>query len=156
ADLLGIGQQRGDVAVFGLGGGVLAAVEQGEAHVGILGRGLEDGVGVLVTGGVDEVIAQLAVSHDGLIVVGLADAVGDLGGPAVLGGGVHHGVVAAHTPAAVGDAGVADHGDLVFLGGIGGVGGVGGIGGVGLVGGAVIGGSGVGIARAGDQPQHHD
>src|SRR5699024_1498564 len=92
-----------------------AAVEEGEGHVGILLSGLEHRDGVLVARGEDQVVAQVAVGDDVVVVGGLVDHVGVVGLPAPLLGGVHHGVVAAHAPPAVGDAGVGDHGDLIGL-----------------------------------------
>ncbi|CAN4045070.1 Phosphinothricin N-acetyltransferase, partial [Dysosmobacter welbionis] len=77
AHLLGIGQQGGHIAVDGFGGSVLAAVQQGEGHIGELLRRLKDGVGVLVARGVDQVIAQVTIGDDGVIVGRLGDAVGD-------------------------------------------------------------------------------
>ena len=38
--------------------------------------------------------------------------------------GIHHGVVAGHAPAAIGNAGVADHGYFVYLAVLGGFGGL--------------------------------
>ena len=65
--------------VDGLGGGVVRTVQQGEGHVGIFLSRLQDGVGVLVAGGVDHVVAEGAVGDDGIIVGVLRDGVGDLG-----------------------------------------------------------------------------
>lgn len=115
ADLLSVGQQRRDIAVSGLFGGGLSAVQQSEGDVGILLSSLQDRIGVLVAGSIDHVVAQVAEGNDGLVILILGDGVGDVVGPALVLSSLDHGVVAGSAPTAVVDAGVADHGDLVGL-----------------------------------------
>ena len=122
----GVGQQGGYVAVVGLGGRSLRApFSRAKAISGYSCGRLQDGVGVLVAGSIDQVVAQSRSRRS--IVSKYADC-SMLSDTAVSQPcfccGIHHGVVAGHAPAAIGNAGVADHGYLVYLAVLGGLGGL--------------------------------
>ncbi|MPM25000.1 hypothetical protein SDC9_71489 [bioreactor metagenome] len=108
ADLVGVGQDAHDVGGGQFGG----AVEHRERNVRVVGCNLLDGIAVLVARRKDHVIAEVAVADHRVGIGGLIDGIGVGGFPAAGCGGGGHAVVAGRTPATIGDAGIADHGNL--------------------------------------------
>ena len=123
AEVLGLCSQPGDdpshkahLDIVCLDGDVViaadVAVEDHKADVGIVGRDLQDGIGIFVAGDEDQVKAHVGVVAEGRDIVGLVNVFRVSCFKIVLLGGFDHAAVAGLVPAAVVDRGVGHVGNF--------------------------------------------